>query len=74
MKITTKPIEYMDGKQKCVGYLAWDETYEDPKPTVLVNHAWGGRDGFAEDVAIKLAAMGYVGFCLDNYGDLWFEI
>ncbi len=69
MKITTKPVEYKDGKQTCVGYLAWDETYADPKPCVLVNHAWGGLDGFAEDKAIQMAAMGYVGFALDNYGD-----
>ena len=69
MNIMTKPVEYMDGKQKCIGYLAWDESYADPKPCVLVNHAWGGRDAFAEDKAIQMAAMGYVGFAMDNYGD-----
>lgn len=69
MNIKTKPVEYMDGEQKCIGYLAWDESYGDPKPCVLVNHAWGGRDGFAEDKAIQMAALGYVGFALDNYGD-----
>lgn len=70
MNIKTKPVEYMDGQQTCIGYLAWDESYADPKPCVLVSHAWGGRDGFAEDKAIQMAAMGYVGFALDNYGDL----
>ena len=69
MKITTKPVEYKDGKTTCVRYLAWDETYADPKPCVLVNHAWGGLDGFAQDKAIQMAALGYVGFALDNYGD-----
>jgi len=69
MNITTKPIEYKDGKQTCIGYMAWDETYADPKPGVLISHAWGGRDGFAEDKAIQMAALGYVGFALDNYGD-----
>jgi len=69
MGITTKPVEYFDGKQKCIGYLAWDETYDDPKPVVIINHAWGGLDGFAEDKAIQMAALGYVGFALDNYGD-----
>lgn len=69
MTIKTKPVEYMDGQQKCVGYLAWDETYADPKPCVIVSHAWGGLDGFSEDKAIQMAAMGYVGFALDNYGD-----
>lgn len=69
MNIKTKPVEYMDGKQKCIGYMAWDESYADPKPCVLVSHAWGGRDAFAEDKAIQMAAMGYVGFAMDNYGD-----
>ena len=69
MSITTKPVEYMDGKTKCIGYVAWDESYADPKSCVVVSHAWGGRDSFAEDKAIQMAALGYVGFALDNYGD-----
>lgn len=69
MNITTKPVEYMDGDQKCVGFLAWNEEIADPKPCVLVSHAWGGRDQFAEDKAIQMAGLGYVGFALDNYGD-----
>lgn len=69
MNIKTKPVEYKDGKQTCVGYLAWDESVASARPCVLINHAWGGRDAFAEDKAIQMAAMGYVGFALDNYGD-----
>jgi len=69
MNITTKPVEYKDGKQKCVGYMAWDETIVTPRPCVLINHAWSGLDSFAEDKAIQMAALGYVGFALDNYGD-----
>lgn len=69
MTIIAKPVEYMDGKQKCIGYMAWDESYADPKPCVIISHAWSGLDGFAQDKAIEMAANGYVGFCLDNYGD-----
>ncbi len=69
MNIVTKPVEYMDGKQKCIGYMAWDESFVDPKPCVLISHAWGGLDGFAQDKAIEMAAQGWVGFALDNYGD-----
>ena len=68
MPITTKPVEYQDGDTTCVGLLAWDETVADARPCVLVNHAWGGLDAFAEGKAIEMAAMGYVGFALDNYG------
>lgn len=69
MNIVTKPVEYKDGDQRCVGYLAWDESFADPKPCVLVNHAWGGLDNFAQGKAVEMAAQGYVGFALDNYGD-----
>ncbi len=68
MKITTKPVEYMDGDTQCVGYMAWDESIADARPCVLIGHAWGGRDSFAEDKAIQMAALGYVGFAIDVYG------
>jgi dienelactone hydrolase len=69
MTISTKTFEYKDGETTCVGYLAWDDTVVSARPTVLVNHAWSGRDDFAEGVAIQMAANGYVGIALDNYGD-----
>ena len=69
MNIKTRPVEYKDGKTTCIGYLAWDDNRADPLPCVLVNHAWGGLDGFAMDKAVQMAALGYVGFALDNYGD-----
>jgi dienelactone hydrolase len=39
-----------------------------PRPAVLVAHAWGGRDEFAEQRAVALAELGYVGFAMDVYG------
>ena len=69
MNIKTRPVEYKDGKTKCIGYLAWDDNRADPLPGILINHAWGGLDGFAMDHAVQMAALGYVGFALDNYGD-----
>lgn len=68
MNISTKTFEYQDGDTTCVGYVAWDETVVSARPAVLVNHAWGGRDDFAEGVAVQMAANGYVGVALDNYG------
>ena len=50
------------------GFLAYDETQEEPRPVVLVAHDWSGRNEFAEDKALQLAKMGYVGFALDLYG------
>ena len=69
MSITIKPFEYKDGKTTCIGQVAWDESYASPKPGVIINHAWGGLDDFAQDKAIQMAAIGFVGVCLDNYGN-----
>lgn len=66
--ITTKPVEYKDGDTTCIGFMAWNEAIATPKPCVLISHAWGGLDKFAENKAIQMAALGYVGFALDNYG------
>jgi dienelactone hydrolase len=38
-------------------------------PGVLVSHDWTGRNAFAEQRAADLAALGYVGFALDMYGE-----
>lgn len=39
-----------------------------PHPAVMICHAWGGRDAFAEEKARKLAELGYVGVAIDLYG------
>jgi dienelactone hydrolase len=39
-----------------------------PHPLVMVCHAWGGRDEFAEGKAKALAELGYIGAAIDVYG------
>lgn len=39
-----------------------------PRPAVLVVHAFGGRDAFAEAKAKALAELGFVGAAIDLYG------
>lgn len=41
---------------------------EAPRPAIVVCHAWGGRDAFAEDKARAIAELGYVGAAIDVYG------
>jgi dienelactone hydrolase len=48
--------------------MAWDELSHDPRPGVLVSHAWGGRGEHEQAAAERLAELGYVGFALDLYG------
>ena len=61
-------IEYRDGETLLEGFLCYDESLPGPRPTVLINHAWGGRDEFVERKARRLAWQGYACFALDNYG------
>lgn len=68
MNITTQTFDYQDGDTACIGYVAWDDTVVSGRPAVLINHAWSGRDEFADDIAVQMAANGYVGIALDNYG------
>jgi dienelactone hydrolase len=69
MNITTKPFEYKDGSTTCIGYIAWDESYANERPCVLVAHDWRGRTAFSEEKAVQMAALGYVGIAIDVYGE-----
>ena len=68
MGIQTRTIDYHHNGALLEGLLAWDDGLAEPRPAVLVSHAWAGRDGFAEGKARALAELGYVGFALDMYG------
>ena len=61
-------IEYRDGEAVLEGFLCYDESQPGPRPAVIINHAWGGRDEFVERKARRLAWSGYACFALDNYG------
>lgn len=60
---------YQDGTQELVGFLAYNESKNAPRPAVIVAHDWTGRNDFACQKASRLAELGYVGFALDMYGD-----
>src|SRR6187455_2655509 len=61
-------IEYRDDDALLEGFLCYDESQPGPRPAVLINHAWGGRDEFVERKARRLAWQGYACFALDNFG------
>ena len=68
MAIISNTINYLDGEILLEGFFAYDDTIEGSRPTVLIAHAWGGRDEFVAQKAIKLAKMGYLAFAIDMYG------
>lgn len=51
------------------GYLAYDNGIAGKRPGILVAHEWWGLNDFAKEQANKLAAMGYVAFAVDLYGE-----
>jgi dienelactone hydrolase len=68
VSIQTQAIEYKDGETLLEGYLAYSDEGTKPKPTVLIAHAWEGRNSFVCDKARMLAELGYTAFALDMYG------
>ncbi len=65
MKIET--VQYSEGEASFDAFVVHPES-PSPRPAVLVCHAWGGRDEFAENKARRLAELGYVGAAIDVYG------
>jgi len=67
--IETHEIEYQDGSQRLCGFLAYDANVKGPRPAVIIAHTWEGRGATMLTQARRIAALGYVAFALDIYGD-----
>lgn len=66
-KIVTQDIEYKDGKEVLLGYLAYDDAR--PKaPGVLIAHQWMGLTDYEKGRARQIAELGYTAFAADIYG------
>lgn len=68
MAITTEAFEYSDGSTLLRGQLAWDDTWTDPRPGVLIAHTWAGCGPFEQGKAAEIAELGYVALAVDMYG------
>jgi dienelactone hydrolase len=66
--IKTEVIEYKDGDAALEGFLAYDDSKNEPRPGVLVIHDWTGLQEYAKERATMLAELGYVAFAADVYG------
>ena len=67
--IQSKKLTYKHGDVDCIGYLAWDDAIEGPRPGVLVFHEFWGLDAYAKQRVDQLAKLGYVAFAADLYGE-----
>jgi dienelactone hydrolase len=66
--IRMQPVEYRDGEQVFEAQLAWDDASGNPRPGLLVAHAWRGRSEFEVGKARQLARLGFAGFAIDLFG------
>src|SRR5438045_1536033 len=67
--LVTKTIEYRDGDTTLKGYLAYDDKLTANAPGVVVFPEWWGLTDYPKKRAEQLAALGYVAFAADMYGD-----
>jgi dienelactone hydrolase len=68
MAFQSSTVEYFDNGICLEGLFVYDDSLTQPLPTVLIAHAWGGRDEFVCDKARRVAELGYGAFALDMYG------
>lgn len=66
--MSAMPFEYRDGDTVLEAYVALPAGISGKCPAVLVSHAWSGRSDFECEKADQLAALGYVGIAIDNFG------
>ena len=67
--IKTETITYSNNGTQMKGYIAYDDSFSDKRPGVLVVHEWWGHNDYARKRAEMLAEEGYVAFALDMYGN-----
>lgn len=65
----TQDIEYHADGARLIGYLAVDDAWSGKRPGVLVAPEGGGLVDLTKTIARRLAALGYVAFAMDYYGD-----
>lgn len=58
--IQRKPPEYAEENKVLGGLLAWDDSYAEPRPGVLVFHDNTGLTDHERDRATRLAELGFV--------------
>ncbi len=67
--IVTEPLVYEDELGNSFeGTLSWDDAMSGPRPGVMVTSTFMGQSAFETQKAEALAALGYVGFAIDVYG------
>ena len=67
--IKLAPVTYTDGTTTMIGFIAYDSSYKAKRPAVLIAPEWWGVTDYVKSRAKQLAALGYVAFVVDYYGN-----
>ncbi len=68
-KIVGRTVEYKYDGTTMKGYLAYDDATKGARPGVLVVHEWWGLNDYIRGRTRQVAALGYVAFAPDMYGE-----
>ncbi len=68
MALQTQIIHYDVQGKPYEGVVAWDDSATEPRPGIMVCHAWGGQGDFEIDKCRVLAELGFVAMAVDVYG------
>jgi dienelactone hydrolase len=66
--IESRSVDYVSGREKMEGYVAYQPALSSVRPGVLIVHQWAGLTEYEMMRARQLAELGYVAFCVDIYG------
>lgn len=69
MTVKTESVVYFDGDTKLIGYTAFPENLSEATPVVMIAPTWEGVGEFIQERARAIAALGYIAFAVDIYGE-----
>jgi dienelactone hydrolase len=67
--IISENVDYTGDGTTMKGFVAYDENIKTPQPIVLVVPEWWGISDYTRGRAKQLAALGYLAFAVDFYGE-----
>jgi len=67
--VVGKEVTYTADNITMKGYLAYNDSFKDARPGILVVHEWWGNNDYSRMRADMLAELGYVALAVDMYGE-----
>jgi dienelactone hydrolase len=67
--IKAESVTYTDGVSTLIGYVAYDTSNTKKRPAILIAPEWWGVTDYTRNRAKQLAALGYIAFVIDYYGN-----